>query len=70
MKPIMWAGIALMILSGILWVMGLFAGIGLMFIAPIIFFFGFFIILGVVIKERLDEMKKEKGKYKQYEEEK
>ena len=38
-------------------------------IAFILFVIGFLIILSVVLKERLQEIKKEKGKYKQYEEE-
>lgn len=73
MKPIMWVGITFMIASFIFWIIGsilaIFESFALMIIAPIIFAIGFFILLGVVIKERLEEMKEEKGKYKQYEEE-
>ena len=62
-----------MIASFIFWIIGsilaIFESFTLMIIAPIIFAIGFFILLGVVIKERLEEMKKEKGEYKQYEEE-
>ena len=62
-----------MIASFIFWIIGSFLLIidsfVMMIIAPIIFAIGFFILLGVVIKERLDEIDKEKGKYKQYEEE-
>ena len=62
-----------MIASFIFWIIGSFLlmidSVTMMIIAPIIFAIGFFILLGVVIKERLDEMKKEKGRYKQYEDE-
>lgn len=73
MKKIIWLGVVLMILSFIFWIVGsfllIFESFLMIIIAPIAFTIGFLIILITVVQERLKEMKKEKGKYKQYEEE-
>ena len=77
MKPIVLAGIVLMILAPIAWLLGPFAmmsgsilGIILIYgLAIVLFIIGFLLIISTVISERMEEIKKEKGKYKQYEEE-
>ena len=75
MKKSIWFGISLFVIAIIIFIINAFLMIKyetalFIAIAGMFLVAGFLLTFGVIISERMQEMKKEKGRYKQYEEEK